>query len=402
MAAPCSVVHLSHEALLRDTAMLMKRDRANMAMLLIHLAEIDARRLYAPAGYGSMFAWCMGELRMSEDEAYKRIQAARAARRVPAICEELAAGRLHLTAIVKLAPHLTDENASELLAAAVHKSTADVELLLAERFPRPDMPTRLRALPGLGGAPSPAAVPSDQLVSKPVAAANGQGASEPVGETASQLVSKPVGTITEPGGAEHAAPLNGRCVPGRAGASPPAKLIPLAPARFGLQFTIAQETRDKLRRALELLGHQIPSGDVAQVFDRALDALITQLEKQKFAATSKPCERPRPTTRRRHIPAHVKRHVWRRDGGQCTFVSDTGQRCSARTGLEFDHAEPVARGGRSTAGNLRLRCRVHNAYEAERAFGAAFMDHKRREAARAAGARAHGATTVQRRQRYRA
>ncbi len=80
----------------------------------------------------------------------------------------------------------------------------------------------------------------------------------------------------------------------------------------------------------------------------------------------------------------MKREVWQRDGGQCTFVSDRGQRCGARTRLEFDHATPVARGGEATVANLRLRCRAHNQHAADRAFGAGFMERKRREARRPA------------------
>jgi 5-methylcytosine-specific restriction endonuclease McrA len=176
------------------------------------------------------------------------------------------------------------------------------------------------------------------------------------------------------------------------------KVMPLAPGRYGLQLTIDQGTRDKLQYARELLGHQVSSGDLAQVLDRALDALISQLEKQKFAATSRPRQRRRPTSSRRHMPAHVKRAVRERDGGQCTFVSKAGRRCPARTRLEFDHVQEVARGGRATVEGIRLRCRAHNQYAAERTFGIEFMRHKR-TAARSAAARrqaeARGATEAQ-------
>src|SRR5206468_4997644 len=87
----------------------------------------------------------------------------------------------------------------------------------------------------------------------------------------------------------------------------------------------------------------------------------------------------------RHVPAHVKRAVWERDGGQCTFTSDTGRRCPARNRLEFDHADPVARGGTATVQRMRLRCRAHNQYAAECTFGAGFMSEKRREAQLAPG-----------------
>ena len=69
--------------------------------------------------------------------------------------------------------------------------------------------------------------------------------------------------------------------------------------------------------------------------------------------------------------------MWERDGGRCTFVSESGHRCEARTRLEFDHVEPVAHGGHATVQGLRLRCRAHNQLEAERAFGRDFMNSKR-------------------------
>jgi 5-methylcytosine-specific restriction endonuclease McrA len=160
-------------------------------------------------------------------------------------------------------------------------------------------------------------------------------------------------------------------------------VTPLSPERFALQLTMSQETHDKLRYAQALLGHALPAGDIPQVLDRALDALIHALEKRKFAASS----RTRTGGRRgmpneRQVPAAVRRAVWQRDGGRCTFTSDQGHRCESRTRLEYDHVTPVARGGLSTAANLRLRCRGHNQLAAERAYGAGFMEHKREEARR--------------------
>lgn len=75
--------------------------------------------------------------------AYKRIRAARAARRFPVIFDMLADGRMHLTGVVLLAPCLTEHTAEELLVAATRKTTKQIERLLAEHFPRPDVPTRV-------------------------------------------------------------------------------------------------------------------------------------------------------------------------------------------------------------------------------------------------------------------
>jgi hypothetical protein len=124
---------------------------------------------------------------------------------------------------------------------------------------------------------------------------------------------------------------------------------------------------------------------VAEALDRAFDALLEKLEKRKFAATQRPrvC---RGSANPRYVPADVRRAVNARDGGQCTFVSDSGRRCDARRFLEYDHVLEVARGGRATVEGIRLRCRAHNQYSAEQTFGVQFMRRRRREAADARAA----------------
>ncbi len=329
-----------------------------------------------------MASYCVGELHLSEDAAYNRIRAARTAREFPALFEALADGRLHLAAVLLLTPRLTAGSVDELIAAAAYKSKAQVEQLLAERFPQPDAPTLIVAIAPPSGTPSAGAPPAG---APPVGApsAGAPSAGMPPAET-------PTTDRAEPGPVELAMEETNRqqLAPGRVVAEYP-RLKPLAPQRFALQFTIGQSAHDKLRYAQELLSHQLPSGDIAAIFERALDLLIPQLEKRKFAATDEPrngatCSTPGS----RHIPAQVKRAVWQRDGGQCTFVSDSGHRCSARKFLEFDHVDPVARGGRASVSGIRLRCRAHNQLEAERAFGAEFMENKRRAAEAHAAVRA--------------
>ena len=374
-----SLAHLADHTLLHDLAALVAQDRTTTAALLAHIAEVDARRLYLPAGYPSMFAYCVRELHLCEQAAFTRIRAARAARQFPGIFPAVAAGRLHLSAIVLLAPCLTRENAEELLAAATHKSKAEIEQLLAQRFPRPDMQTRVRALA------TPLSPPvTEQLapeIVEPLSTAAGGQLFPGIVEPSTELAIGPQSAVMIP------RPAAGQIE--RSVDRP--KLTPLAPRRFALQLTMSQELHDKLRYAQQLLSHKLPSGNVAEVLERALDALIPLLEKRKFAATDRPRAQRRPTTSPRHVPAQVRRTVWERDGGQCTFVSESGCRCPARTLLEFDHIDEVARGGQATVARMRLRCRAHNQYGAERTFGVEFMRHKREASRGAAEARASDA-----------
>jgi 5-methylcytosine-specific restriction endonuclease McrA len=126
----------------------------------------------------------------------------------------------------------------------------------------------------------------------------------------------------------------------------------------------------------------VNSSNIAEVYDRAMKELIKKLERTRFGACERPRSRPgRTKSGSRHVPLHVKRAVWQRDGGQCTFKSESGRRCEARRGLQFDHVTEYALGGEATLDGIRLRCRGHNQYTAEQTFGAGFMRQKRKLAA---------------------
>jgi hypothetical protein len=202
---------------------------------------------------------------------------------------------------------------------------------------------------------------------------------------------------SDPGPAESGPPAAGSLIdqlsPGKVDAScisgagrDRGRVRPLSAQSFALQVTIDRQMHDDLRYAQSLLGHQVRSGDMTEVLRLVLKAAIPQLEKRKFAATPKPRSGGKPSSNPRYIPAHVRRAVWERDGGQCTFVSESGHRCPATEPLEFDHALEVARGGEASASDLRLRCRAHNQFTAERTFGSEFMRHKRTAAVEARGA----------------
>jgi 5-methylcytosine-specific restriction endonuclease McrA len=303
---------MSDEALVAETKRVAEVERRSMAELLELLIEVERRNLCQSLGCSSLFKYCTTVLGLSEQAAYSRINAARAAGRFPAVLPMLADGALTLSSIGLLAPHLTEDNHDALLDAALRKSTREVQKLVACANPQPDIPASVRALP-----------------------ATATGSATSTTQAARHVVA------------------------------------PLAPRRYLLKVTIGEETHVKLERARALLRHVIPDGDPAALLDRALTLLIDDAERTKCAATSRPrvARSSRSiATRTRHIPAMVKRAVWQRDQGRCAFVGSLG-RCEETAFLEFHHVEPFAAGGASEVDNLQLRCRAHNQYEARLYFG---------------------------------
>jgi hypothetical protein len=325
---------LSDHDLLARLCALAGKERETSAELVAHLAVLDARpSLYAAEGHGSLFGYCTRALRLSEDAACNRIDAARACRRFPVILDLLASGELSLASVRKLRPCLTPENHEAVLARARGRSCQELLSLIAELAPRPDVPSSVRKVPAPAEAPPASARPAAPSDVAPP-------------EAQPAILAPPPPAIRRP------------------------IVEPTSPECYRVQFTIGKESHEKLRRLQELLRREIPNGDPGAIFDRAIALLLERVEKEKLGLTSRP--RPiRPGTDKstsRHPPNQSKRVAWRRDEGQCAYIAPNGQRCGERAFLEFHHIEPYALGGPATPENISLRCRRHNQYEAERVF----------------------------------
>src|SRR6267143_3694216 len=325
---------LSNSDLLARTREIVEDSCRTEADLLLHLGEIDERKLYLERSFPSMFAFCVGELRFSEGATYNRILVARAAREIPAIIDAMRSGQVHLGGLRLLAPHLTAENHREVLAQATGKSKRDIEELVARLSPQPPVASSVRKVP----ARSPP--PTAPGLALPLTAAAGSATRE-----------------------DHR----------------PA-VAPLSEDTYKVQFTADRAFREKLRQAQGLLRHRIPDGDLTSIFDRALDVLIEQVKKERFATGRKPQrDSPAPVeeSSSRHIPDGIKRAVYERDGGRCAFTDADGRRCPETGWLEFDHLDGFARTRVHDADRIRLLCRPHNQHAAEKLYGRAFMERAR-------------------------
>lgn len=337
------------------------------AELLLYLGEMDFRKLYRIHASPSLFDYCVSRLGLSEDMAYKRIAAARLIRVFPAIHTFLSAGRVHLSTLLVLKPHLTSENHRDWLAAAAGKSKREVEQFVARRRPLPDVPAQMRKLPD-----RPSRQASELQAGVPCNLEDAQIPPAACLESTPRMPrTKDIVQSTKP--------------------SHDQRSTPLSASSYRVTFTATQRLKDKLDRAGQLVSHTVSPKDLPGLVEMAMDMLIAQTERKRFGSNHverenrvSPSADPhirspdtRSTKRSRHIPASVRRAVWDRDGGQCTFVDDDGNRCPAKHFIQFDHQEPHAFGGAPSLSNLRLRCAQHNALAAEEVFGRSDARHRR-------------------------
>src|SRR5438105_10760871 len=294
-------VALSDEELLTRILALAGTEGEATSELVAHLAALDSRpAAYAAKGYGSLFAYCIEALRLSEDAACNRIEAARACQRFPVILDLLASGSLTLTSVRLLARHLTTENHPAVPARARGRRRREIESLVAELAPRPDVPTTVRKLPAPLTTPSSA--PSDE-------ATDGSPAPSPV--------------VTPPA----ARPLPARR----------SVVEATAPQRYRVQLTIDQDTHDKLRRLQTLLRREIPDGDVGAIFAQAVSLLLEKVERAKMGRA----DRPRPV-REAVIRPGTDDDI-RTPGLPSRAVP--GHRCTETAYLELHHVHAHAKRG---------------------------------------------------------
>lgn len=318
-----------------------------------------------------MFAYCVARLGFSEEAAYKRVGAARLVRDYPLVYELLSQGRVHLSAVILVKPYLTKDNHCEWLLSICGKSKRETERLVAARCPKPDVDASVRRLSAgkamvLTSARAPALLSTTTCANLPAMSAAEVGKEESVRTMA--VPSAPVD------GALLAAPPTGAS---QSKLSLHPTVEPLSARSYRVVFTASEQLKDKLDRARDLLSHTVAPSDLPGLIERALDLLIAHAERRRFGA-----KHPRRSTsvateqhkrRSRYVPANVRRAVWERDEGRCTYCDADGNRCEQRSFLQLDHREPFGLGGAQTAEVLRLRCAAHNALYAEESYGSEFI-----------------------------
>lgn len=374
---------LSDRNLVQRLFAAVDRERECLVHVLRLLGEIDARKIYLRAACNSLYGYCSRVLKYGEGAAYRRMAAARLLRRVPRVADWLLTGKIHLTTLTILGQFITPANVDQLLGEAAGKTKGYLNMMAAQRKPKLQRPPTLRALPstrpaaqrGLtDGGSREGARGLRPAVDAP--SARGSAVDEPT-DAPKPVTAKSVGPVADEPSAPNSATAESE-QSGSAPRRPVQRVEPVAGKIYRLQIDVSEEFVAQLQELQALSSHRHGRADMAGMLFAAMARYADQLKRERFGLTKRPlAKRPNDSSRKRtrHIPADVRRAVYDRDGGRCTFEAD-GRRCDAADYIEFDHIVPYGKGGDHGVDNIRLRCRSHNGLAAQDAYGAKFMRDK--------------------------
>ncbi len=315
---------LSDAALHEDLLSCYGDHRRGMVEILQYLGEVDRRGIHAAMGYKSLFAYCLKELKMSENEAGPRVAVVRLAKEYPWVLEALGGGDIHLTGLFRLSGHMQPTNCLDLLREARGKTVREIDERLAIHFPKPDVPEVLRALPlqAKSSAPTPPTDPPKKSSAAErtipmfdeqalgVAATASPAAAAPVASAALAAVPSTQSSVNFESTSVSASPTSSTLTalessapraatqdtPGRAPRTRAEKLTPLSERRHALQITISTDLRDKLERARSLMSHRNRNGRYETIVDAAMDLLLAKLERERLGKTKRKSVRRASTT----------------------------------------------------------------------------------------------------------
>lgn len=403
-----SLRSLTDKSLLSRTQELTRRERSVTLLVLLHLNEIERRRLHLKHGYASMFDYCTSGLGYSASAAGRRIQTARCVARYPEVRRLLASNEVNVSTVAQVSRILTAANKDAVLARIRGKSQREVEAIVAEFEPRAKTP-RDRVRTVVVRVPAP--LPARPLVDL---AAEGRDATATLAMTALRAAPTAAKTSNSSDDSVAAYDRNGcsRHAPSDAGCPADGEKAAHTLRRHTvLQFSASDGFMAKLEKVRSLAWHRLPANaSLEQVFELALDVMIEKNDPSRRAARrelaaarrndkkekqenavqpanmngksrtanvksrtkAKPQQlqtRATPVTGVRYIAPAIRDRVYVRDEGQCTFEAPDGRRCASTRGLQIDHIRPVALGGEGEDENLRVLCAYHNRLEAERVLG---------------------------------
>lgn len=367
--------NISNYELTQRLEKLVRTERKITHLVLLHIVEIEERKLYAEMGFDGMYTYLTRGLGYSEASAYRRLQAARLLKQVPSVAEKIESGALNLSQLTQVQKCLKEEakigvkastqRTEEILENLQHKNAFETQKTLAVEFNQP-----VQKIENL----RPQADDSVRIE---------------VTLTAEQFQEL-----------EQAKNLLSHICPDGSWADVIATLAKnYNQKKLGKNVNsdnVCTKTRNVLLAGKELninsltekiLNANSPAEESLNTDPSTGKCLNTNLSIEENLNKNSPAEEylntnpPAKTTHpvlakklsgRKYISIHTKRDLLIKGNHCCEFVNpETQKKCQSKFYLEIDHIYPLALGGSNSTENLRVLCRTHNSLAA-RKYGMSF------------------------------
>lgn len=347
-----SLSSLSSQKLAERIRKLIRIESGVVVEMVFCFAELQRRREHLAAGYDSLYTYCREALGLNRSKAWRRSSAAELIVDFPLAAELVGSRRLSVSALVALKKPLTRENHVDILNQAIGMTEDQAVAFAARLTPIPRRADSIRVVYAVRDAPPPH---SPNAASPPASSAAGSSAALPelvieesvqVGATVSKKVYEQLLAVKS--ALSHQIPdgnLNdvlAECFRITLAVCERRKIG--APARI-LEPTVEIETAAvphsaasaSVERSASVLGPRMKDDSIESAPSCGLgEDEFNAFERQLDDAS-------------RWVATAVKRAVWIRDGGRCSFVGEGGRHCGSTHQLEFDHWRAFSLGGKHTS-----------------------------------------------------
>jgi hypothetical protein len=358
-----NLTHLKDAVLLSQIKDFVQAERDLLVKILQHLREIERRRLFSDLGYRSLFDYAVGELKYSEGQASRRIQAMRLLKELPQVEEKIATGSLNLSNVQQAQSFfrhvqqneprriITADEKLEILGKLENKSFREGQKELLKLEPEHALPKETERLVTTSTTEVRFLMTEDLKAKfEHVRSLLGiKGATMNYAELFDAMAELSTKTLK--------AKRFGKRRSQKSEVSQTAK-----PKEESLLATSeATFSTDDIHENVAVSGEGHSS-------EKNFEENVSESKKEAPLATSQVTtptidnSSDIATATMRYISKALKHEVWQRDEGAC-------QQCGSRKNLNYDHVQPVALGGKSTWGNLRLLCFFCNQRASAKHFG---------------------------------
>ena len=398
-----TIKQLSNKELLSQTKLLVQKERDIHIQVLRHLAEIDSRKLFFKQGFSSLFDYAVRELGYSEGAAYRRIKAMKLCRDLPETANRLQSGRLSLSAASQLQVFFEKQN---------KKAKEKVRKDLSEKSPERRISVHeVKEQKKSGEEPILIKTPEKEVLKKDETGEHlkmGEGFQN---KDLNRNSLQPLSQKEKENLVQRVEGCSARATEKLLSEADPSLSLPkrekvrfLGKGKVEIKVVIDEPCHKELEKLKNLLSHRNPNlsyGELISILskealkkydpqrkntrqkkqknpsvkkqkfkDKSAELTVTSASKlrqidqySKEKATSAPKSGHGIKKLSRSIPSHLRKYIWERDKGQCTYVHhETKRRCGCQHLLQIDHIQPFALGGRTEKENLRLLCVGHNQY----------------------------------------